>query len=67
MSLAHFVLRLARMAIGVGGAAWLNIVGICKVLAMSFICWIYSFDPMGVFSWCTHSIWMTRQPVLDLI
>ena len=43
VSLTHFVLRFTRVAIGVGGAPWLNIAGICKVLAMSFICWVYSF------------------------
>ena len=67
MSLAHFALWFTRVSIGVGGAAWWNIVGICKMLAMSFICWACSFKPMGVFLWCMHSIWMTQLYVLDSI
>ena len=50
-----------------GGATWLNIEGICRVLAMSFICWVYSSDPMGVFLWCTHSIWMVQLFVIGSI
>ena len=56
VSLALFVLRFIGVSIGVDGAAWLNIVEICKVLAMMFICWVCSSDPMGVFLWCMHSI-----------
>ena len=67
VSLDHFLLRFTGVAIGVGGAAWLNIAGICRVLAMLFIYWVYSFDPMGAFLWCTHSIWMAQLFVLGLV
>ena len=36
---------------GVGGAACVNIMGICRVLAMLFICCVCSYDPMSVFLW----------------
>jgi hypothetical protein len=49
VSLDHFVLRLTRVSNDVVGAAWVNIAGIYKVLAMVFICWVYSSNPMGVF------------------
>ena len=65
--LAHFVLWFTWVTIGVGGVAWLNITGICKVLAMSFVCKVYSYDPMGVFLWCTHSIWMVQLYALGSI
>lgn len=58
MILAHFVLRFTRVPIGVEGAAWLNIMEICKVWMKTFNCWVCSSDPMGVFFWCMHSIWM---------
>ena len=45
----------------------MNVVRICKVLAISFICWVYFSDPMGLFLWCTYSIWMTRLYVLGSI
>ena len=67
VGLAHFVLRFTRVSIGVGGAAWLNIAVICRVLAMSFICWVYSSNPMGIFLWCTHSIWITWLSILGSI
>ena len=38
MILDHFLLRFTGVAIGVGGATWLNIVGFCRVLTMSFTC-----------------------------
>ena len=38
VSLIHFVLQFIGVPNGVGGAIWLNIAGIYKVLAMSFIC-----------------------------
>jgi hypothetical protein len=37
VSLAHIVLRFTRAAISMGGATWLNVAGICRVLAMSLI------------------------------
>jgi len=56
MNFDHFVLRFTGASIGVGGAAWLNIARIFRVLAMAFICWVYSSNPMDVFLWCMHSI-----------
>ena len=38
VSLVHSVLRFTWVPNGVGGAIWLNIAVICKVLAMSLIC-----------------------------
>ena len=67
MSFAHFVLRYTGMANGVGGATWLNSVGICRVLAMSIIFWVYSCDLMCLFLLCTHSIWMAWFFVLGSI
>lgn len=54
MSLAHFGLHFTRVSLGVGGAIWLDIVEICKLLAMSFICWACLSNPMGVSLWCMH-------------
>jgi hypothetical protein len=52
VSLNHFVLRFTTMHVGVCGAIWLNISGICSVLVASFICWLYVAAPMGMFLWC---------------
>ena len=67
VSLVHFVLRFTKVSSGVGGAIWLNISGICRVLAIFFICWVYVSDPMGVFLWCMHSICIARFSVLGSI
>jgi len=67
VSLAHIVLRFTRAAISMGGATWLNVAGICRVLAMSLISWVYSSHPMGMFLCCTYSIWMARLYVLGSI
>ena len=49
VSLVHFVLRFTNVSSGLSGAIWLNILGICSVLAISFICWVYVSIPMGIF------------------
>ena len=54
MSLDHFVVRFIRVFIGVGGVILVNIAGICRILAMTSIWWVYSLDPMGVVLWCMH-------------
>ena len=60
MSLEHFVLQFTRVSNGVGGAAWVNIVEIWKVLAMALRCWVYYYDLMDMFLQCMHSIWMAQ-------
>ena len=55
------------MSIGEGGVAWWNIVEIYKVLAILFICWVCFFDPIGVFLWCMHSIWIAQLSILGSI
>ena len=56
MSLDHFVLWFTEVLIGVGGVILVNIVGICRMLAMTSIWWIYSLDPMSVILWCMQNI-----------
>ena len=46
MSFDHLVLQFTEVSIGVGGAAWVNIARIFRVLAMAFICWVYFSNPM---------------------
>ena len=58
VSLDHFVLRFTGVSFGVGGAVWMNIAVICRVLAMRSIHRLYSHDPMDVVLWCMHRIWM---------
>jgi hypothetical protein len=48
VSLVHFVSRFTKVSSGVSGAIWLNISGICSVLVISFICWLYVFVPMHI-------------------
>ena len=56
MSLDHFVLWFTGVSCGEGGAIWVNIAGICRVLAILYICWGHLFDPMGVPLWCMHTM-----------
>ena len=63
----HFVLRFILVSFGVGGAVWVNIVGICKVSAIASICWVYSLDPMDIVLWCMHNIWMAWCSILGSI
>ena len=44
MSLDHFILRFTGVFCGVGGACWVNIADICRVLAILYICWVYPSD-----------------------
>ena len=55
------------MSCGVGGAGWANIVGICRVLAILYIHWVYSFDPVGMPLWCMHRVCMARFSILGSI
>ena len=38
MSLDYFLLRLTKVSCGVDGAGWANIAGICRALAILYIC-----------------------------
>ena len=69
VSLDHFVLRFIGVSFtSVGGAVCVNIMDICRVLAMVSICWFLSISYlMGVFSWCMQSTWMARLYVLGSI
>ena len=67
MSLNHFLLQFTRVSIGVDDVAWVNIAEIYKVLAAALIRWVYSSNPMVVFSWCMHSIWMAHLFVVGSI
>lgn len=55
MKLDHFILW---MSSGVGGAFCMNIVEICRVLAIAFICCVCSSNLIGIFLWCMQSMWM---------
>ena len=44
----------------VGGATYVYIVEICRVLAMAFICSVNLLAPVGVFWWFMQSIWMAQ-------
>ena len=67
MSLDHFILWFTEVSCGVGGAGWANIVGICRVLALLYICWVHSFDPVGVSLWCMHRVCIARFSILGSI
>ena len=56
--LDHFVLQFTKIFGGVGGVICANIAGLCRVLAMTFICCVCLWGPIFVFLWCIQSIWM---------
>lgn len=45
----------------------MKIAGICNMLATMLICCVCALDPMGVFWWCMHRMWMARSFVLGSI
>jgi hypothetical protein len=67
MSLDHVVIRSIGVFIGVGGVILVNIAGICRMLAMTSIWWVYPLDPTGVVLWCMHYMWMERLFVLGSV
>lgn len=67
MSLDRFVLWFIVVSFGIGGAVWVDIVGICRMSTMTSIRWVYSLDPMDKVLWCMHNIWMAWYSILGSI